>query len=196
VNYYLRSYALAALHAPGYVAVRLSRQVGSLAILPFGSTALQYTVESRAVVASQAGTDRFYRNWLDRYERRLTGSVVSPLQAVSAESTVSLLYTLSGLAMSVLTLLAGVRAWFRPLSSQARPLLACWTVIIFLVAATNVLIAVVHTFDIGPAARYSTMQSPIFVLLGFVSSLVVLADNPELVRGAGEAGPLDGRQRG
>jgi O-antigen/teichoic acid export membrane protein len=75
-------------------------------------------------------------------------------------------------ALGLLVLAIGALAlrWIRREHRQAGPELS-FVVVLSCALALNLLIAVVHTLD---EPRYVAMQTPLFALLGYLASLVVV----------------------
>jgi hypothetical protein len=165
-RYYLGTYVRALGAQPSYLPARIGRHFGSLAAKPFNAVAGDYFLraDDRVLEGSRDVSDLF-RQWLERHRDMLSGMVELPTRRWLF--ALRIFFGVAGLILVLVTAGAAALAvglWKRQ-TDHSLVLIASGILMCGL--ATNVLIAIVHTWE----PRYLAMQMPMFALLGFAASL-------------------------
>jgi hypothetical protein len=173
VSYYLSTYAKANLAEPTYLPKRLWRQLSFVASRPFNGVQAAVFLSSGYFSALAESRDRhaLFARWFQTYGKEFDRVIELPTRR--AQLPLRVFFALAGLAMCAASL--AVSGWLavswlrgrRQLSGVERAFAA----ILSCALALNVLIAVSHTFDLP---RYSAFQAPLFALLGYSASLMLL----------------------
>jgi hypothetical protein len=165
-SYYVMTYVRAVTHEPEYLIARLVRNFAALAARPFPGATTDYWVRADDQWLRLQGDSRpFYRQWIDRHAQMFSGVIDLPSRWWPSLSRV--LFAGAGLLLSVLVMLGVALAIFRKFAHGRLPM--AFGLLVLCVTATNLLIAVAHTFE----PRYVAMQAPMFVLLGMTATAAV-----------------------
>jgi hypothetical protein len=167
--FYLATYSRALVEQPGYLVTRLSRHALELARRPFNSTGGDYFLRAESsVLERNRNVRRLFDRWLTERPDLLSGTIALPQR--STGPALRAFFLAAGWVL-VLVVTAAVALGITAVWRGARPVaLNAVLALVALALAVNGLIATVHTFE----PRYLVMQTPLFSLLGYLSTLLTL----------------------